>query len=53
MATEITGKIIGAAIEVHRHLGTGLLEAIYESALCYELKIRSIAFEQQKIVDVI
>jgi len=53
MITEVTGKIIGAAIEVHRHLGAGLLEAVYETALCYELKVRSIAFEQQKVVDVI
>ena len=52
MTNEITGRIIGAAIEVHRHLGTGLLEAIYETALCYELKTRCLDFEQQKIVDV-
>src|SRR4051812_219512 len=35
---EITEKIIGAAIEVHRHLGPGLLESAYEECLCYELK---------------
>lgn len=34
---ETTGKIIGAAIEVHKILGPGLLESIYESALCYEM----------------
>ena len=33
---KITEKIIGCAIEVHRNLGPGLLESIYESALCYE-----------------
>lgn len=53
MTTEVTGKIIGAAIEVHRQLGTGLLEAIYEAALCYEFRIRSIAFDQQKAVNVV
>ncbi len=34
----ITEKIIGCAIEVHRHLGPGLLESIYEKALCFQLK---------------
>jgi GxxExxY protein len=34
---ETTAKIIGAAIEVHKILGPGLLESIYESALCYEM----------------
>ncbi len=34
----ITEKIIGCAIEVHRNLGPGLLESIYEKALCFELK---------------
>ncbi|MSP01418.1 MAG: GxxExxY protein [Acetobacteraceae bacterium] len=31
----LTGRVIGCAIEVHRHLGPGLLESIYEAALCY------------------
>lgn len=35
---EITEKIIGCAIEVHRHLGPGLLEATYKSAMCIELQ---------------
>jgi GxxExxY protein len=34
---ELTEKIIGAAIEIHRALGPGLLESIYEEALCVEL----------------
>jgi GxxExxY protein len=34
---DLTGQIIGAAIEVHRELGVGLLESIYENALCHEL----------------
>ncbi len=41
-------EIIGAAIEVHRHLGPGLLELAYEECLCKELEIRDIAFERQK-----
>jgi GxxExxY protein len=39
---ELTGEIIGAAIEVHRELGPGLLESAYEVCLCYELKLRGI-----------
>ena len=48
-----TEQIIAAAIEVHRHLGPGLLESIYEEALCHEFALRSIPFEQQKPVQVI
>lgn len=40
-------KVIGAAIEVHRHLGPGFLESIYERALCHELQLRGIPFEKQ------
>ncbi|MHC4393325.1 MAG: GxxExxY protein, partial [Planctomycetota bacterium] len=47
-----TEQIIAAAIEAHRHLGPGLLESIYEEALCHELALRSIPFEQQKAIDV-
>jgi GxxExxY protein len=43
----LTGKIIGAAIEVHRALGPGLLESAYEECLCYELRSRKIPFERQ------
>ena len=49
---EISKKIIGAAIEVHRILGPGLLESIYEDALCHELKIREIKFLRQQSVPV-
>jgi GxxExxY protein len=44
---ELTEKIIGAAIEVHRVLGPGLLEAAYEECLCKELALRGIPFERQ------
>lgn len=53
MADILTREIIGAAIEVHRHLGPGLLESIYEAALCHEFKLRSIKYEQQKHIDII
>jgi GxxExxY protein len=49
---ELTEKIIGAAIEVHRGLGPGLLESIYEDALAIELGLRSIPFRRQVEVDV-
>lgn len=48
--TEITEAVIGAAIEVHRHLGPGLLESIYEAALAFELSERGLAVERQKPV---
>lgn len=49
----LTEQIISAAIEVHRILGPGLLESIYEKALCYELSLRDIPFERQKELDVV
>lgn len=49
----LTERIIGAAIEVHRHLGPGLLETIYEQALELELKLRGIDCRRQIEVDVI
>jgi GxxExxY protein len=45
--TITTDRIIGCAIEVHRHLGPGLLESVYESALCIELKANSLPFKRQ------
>jgi len=44
----ITEQIIGAAIEVHRALGPGLLESAYEECLCRELSLREIPFERQR-----
>jgi GxxExxY protein len=44
----ITEQIIGAAIEVHRVLGPGLLESAYEECLCHELRLRGVAFERQR-----
>ncbi len=44
---ELTNQIIGAAIEVHRHLGPGLLESAYEECMCHEFKLRGILFKQQ------
>ena len=45
---ELTEKIIGAAIEVHRELGPGLLESAYEAALAHELALRGVRFARQK-----
>ncbi|HWI70031.1 MAG TPA: GxxExxY protein [Nitrospiraceae bacterium] len=44
----LTEQIIGAAIEVHRALGPGLLESAYEECLCHEFHLRRISFERQK-----
>ena len=45
---KLTSKIIGAAIEVHKSLGPGLLESAYEKCLCHELSIQNFSFENQK-----
>jgi len=45
----LTDQVIGAAIEVHRILGPGLLESAYQRALAHELGLRGIPFEQQKV----
>lgn len=47
-----TESIIGAAIEVHRHLGPGLLESAYEECLCEELLLRKIPFKRQIVLPV-
>ena len=43
----LTERVIGFAIQVHRHLGPGLLESAYEECLCYELREHEIAFRRQ------
>lgn len=45
---QLTERIIGAAIEVHKELGPGLLESAYQAALAHELRLRQIPFEEQK-----
>ena len=45
---KLTGEVIGAAIEVHRHLGPGLLESAYEECLCHEFHLRGLKFERQR-----
>jgi len=52
MSDKLTEAIIGAAIEVHRLLGPGLLESIYEKALCHELGLREIDAQRQVKVEV-
>ncbi len=48
----LTQQIIGAAIEVHRHLGPGLLESAYQTCLAREFSLRNIPFEQEKSLPV-
>lgn len=45
---ELTERVIGACIEIHRALGPGLLESAYEECLCHELSVAGIKFERQK-----
>jgi hypothetical protein len=45
---QITETIIGAAIEVHRHLGPGLLESAYQTCLAKEMSLRGLSFEREK-----
>ncbi len=49
---EITEKIIGCAIKVHRILGPGFLESVYQAALAYELSVNSLSFEKEKALPV-
>lgn len=49
---ELSGRVIEAAIAVHRALGPGFLESVYENALCIELRRRGIRYEQQKIIGI-
>jgi len=51
--TELTHQIIGAAITVHRELGSGLLESVYEECICFELARIGMSFERQKPIPVV
>jgi len=50
---DLTHKIIGCAIEVHKQLGPGLLESAYEECLCYELSLNGLNYERQVPVPVV
>ncbi|MFA5689896.1 MAG: GxxExxY protein [Kiritimatiellales bacterium] len=50
-ADELTSAVIDACIEVHKTLGPGYLESVYEDALAIELTLRSIPFERQKTIN--
>lgn len=50
---DLTHRIIGAAIEVHRLLGPGLLESAYEECLCKEFTLRGLVYERQKPIPVV
>ena len=50
---ELSSKIIGAAIEVHKNLGPGLLESAYEECLCHELELRGLLIERQKSLPIV
>lgn len=52
MSDRLSERVIGAAIEVHRILGPGLLESIYEEAFCHELTLQKIGFDRQLEIDV-
>ena len=49
---DLSYRIVGAAMEVHKVLGPGFLEAVYEESLAYELRLRDIPFERQKRLQV-
>ena len=49
---ELAHEVIGCAIEVHRHLGPGFLESVYEEALAIEFRMRGIPYERQKVIAV-
>ena len=45
-------QVIGAAIEVHRHLGPGFLESVYQRAVCIEFELRGISFDKKKRIEI-
>ena len=48
----LTEKVLGAAMEVHSHLGAGLLQSVYEECLCRELALRGMSFQRQVVLPV-
>jgi GxxExxY protein len=50
--TELTSEIIGAAIEVHKEMGPGLLEKVYEVCMVHELGLRGIKVQSQQIIPI-
>jgi GxxExxY protein len=50
---DLAHRVIGVAIEVHRHLGPGFLEGVYEDALAVEFQLRGIIHERQKTIEVV
>src|SRR3954471_21810517 len=50
---DLSERVLGACIEVHRHLGPGLLESAYEECLCHELSLKSLSFVRQRPVPVV
>ncbi|MFP4499942.1 MAG: GxxExxY protein [Candidatus Hydrogenedentota bacterium] len=48
----LSNKVIGAAIEVHKELGPGLLESTYEACLCHELSLQGIACRRQLVLPI-
>ena len=52
-ANELSRIVIGAAIDVHRKLGPGLLESAYEACLCRELLLRGLAFDRQLLLPIV
>ena len=51
--SSVSGKVIGAAIEIHQALGVGLLESAYEACLLYKLRLRKLKVESQKAMPVV
>ena len=51
--TELSERVIGFAIDVHRHLGPGLLESAYEECLCFELAQAGLAYRRQMPLPVV
>jgi GxxExxY protein len=49
---ELSYAVVGAAMEVHRTLGPGFLEKVYQTALCYELECRGLRFEANRLLKV-